>query len=381
MPDTVRPKSIAIIGAGIIGLSCALELANRGTDVTLYETAWPPRGASWAAAGMLAPAFEAVGVEGGHPNLFELCECAVRLWPAWADALERESEQTAGYYPGPSLALALDATEAERLTALQLALKDHAFAPEPCTDRLNDIEPSLTSMAVTGLLLPSDGQVDNRLTLAALVTCAERHPRIEIRVEAASLHFQNGGLDHAGHDATLLTAGWETGSVMVATDRGNIEIGKLDPALQAIEPIGGQMLSVAPISDGPNRTIRAGHLYIVPKTDRIIIGATSEPGQVLRQPVPEQIARLRAKAIEICPSLANAAVLDSWAGVRPGLKSFAPLLGETRVPGLFVAAGHYRNGILLAPITAQIMADLILDQNPSELSQAFSPRHQIAARV
>lgn len=381
MPDMDRPNSIAVIGAGIIGLSCALELARRGTRVTLYEISWPPRGASWAAAGMLAPAFEAVGVEGGHPDLFELCQKAIALWPDWAEWLERESGQASGYRPGPSLAVALDAAEADRLTALRIALKDHAFAPELCTDRLSEIEPSLTPRAMAGLLLPSDGQVDNRLTLAALVTCAARHPLIEIRTEAAPVSFKDSVLDHAGHDATLLTAGWQTGSVKVATDRGSRDIRKFEPALQAIEPIGGQMLSVEPMEGGPQRTIRAGHIYIVPKADRIIIGATSEPGQVLRQTVPDQIARLRAKAIEICPSLANAAVLDSWAGVRPGLKSFAPLLGETRVPGLFVAAGHYRNGILLAPITAQIIADLILDQNPSELARAFSPRHQIAAQV
>ena len=139
------------------------------------------------------------------------------------------------------------------------------------------------------------------------------------------------------------------------------------------------MLSVAPIPGGPQMTLRAGHLYIVPKADRIIIGATSEPGRALLQPEPEQIADLFAQAIRICPVLENAPVLESWAGVRPGRKNHAPLLGRTRLDGVFVASGHFRNGILLAPITAQIMADIILDERASPLASAFAPHADVSA--
>ena len=374
-------RSIAIIGAGIIGLSCALEFARRGTRVTLFEKAWPPRGASWAAAGMIAPAFEAIGVSGGHSKLFELCDASARLWPDWAVQLERESGQSSGFHPGPSLAIALDQAEAAHLAAVQAALKDYDLAPEDCTDQLPALEPTLTDKAVSGLLLPSDGQADNRLTLEALASCAEQHERIEINLSAPHLISEHGRLRHQGYDATLLTAGWQSGDLTLQDQGREVSLQVLDPALAELQPIGGQMLSVAPIENGPKRTIRSGHIYIVPKADRIVIGATSEPGQALTVPQPDQIADLRAQAIALCPVLAEAPVLETWAGVRPGFKSHAPMLGQTRLPGLYVATGHYRNGILLAPLTAKLMADLILDGEAGSLISAFAPDRQLSAQV
>mgnify|MGYP001799286646 FL=1 len=374
-------NSIAIIGAGIIGLSCALELADRGVRVTLFEKQWPPRGASWAAAGMLAPAFEAVGVADNHPGLFELCDASARLWPDWACALEARSGKPSGYHPGPSLAVAFDEAGARKLSAVQSALVEHDHAPTDCSTKLRDIDPSVSQNAIAALLLPSDGQADNRLTLEALVDCVQAHDLIDIRAEEVALTWKDGALDHAGHDATLLTAGWQTGGVMVERDGEQLDIRDLDPALDDIEPIGGQMLSVAPVKDGPRMTLRADHLYIVPKADRIIIGATSEPGRVLSQPEAEQIADLRARAIRVCPVLEHAPVLESWAGVRPGLKNHAPLLGQIRLDNVFVASGHFRNGILLAPITAQIMADLILKRQTSPLASSFAPHAEISEQV
>ena len=373
--------SVAIIGAGIIGLSCALALAERDLSVTLYETNWPPRGASWAAAGMLAPAFEAVGVENGHPFLFELCDAGMRLWPEWAARLEEMSGMPSGYHPGPSLAIARTPEEEDRLEQVATALATYDFAPVLYKENIAALEPSVTPDARAALLLPSDGQADNRLTVTALIACIEAHEKIRVETKAAPLRREGEVLDHAGHDATLLTAGWQSGSVCVEEDGGSVDIRTLDPALNAIEPIGGQMLAVEAIADGPKVTLRAGHIYIVPKSDRIVIGATSEPGRVLAQSEADQIARLRAQAIEICPALENAAILDSWAGVRPGLKNHAPLLGETRIPGLFVASGHYRNGILLAPITAKILTDRIVDGEISDLAAAFRPARRHAAKV
>ena len=375
------PKSIAIIGAGIIGLSCALELAARDVRVTLYETCWPPRGASRAAAGMLAPAFEAIGVPEGHPDLFRLCDAGARIWPEWAARLEAMSGLPSGYQPGPSLAIATTMAEAQRLSALQATLADHDLPPQPCATDLHQIEPSLADDIATGLLLPSDGQVDNRRTLDALIACIERSDRIELRPQPARLIYEQGQLDHAGHAATLITAGWQSGAVSIVSNGRSLAFSDLEPVLKAIEPVGGQILSVEPVEGGPRMTIRAGHLYIVPKADRIVIGATTEPGRALTQPDPATIADLRARAIEICPVLARAKVLDSWAGIRPGLKNFAPLLGETRLPDVYVATGHHRNGILLAPITANIMADLIITGDAGELGARFAPHRALQPHV
>ena len=374
-------QSVAVIGAGLIGLSCALELADRDIAVTLYEKSWPPRGASWAAAGMLAPAFEAVGVSGSHSELYDLCTASARLWPEWAERLERRTGLSSGYHPGPSLAVALDQVEADHLAAVERTLAGARAAPSNCTDALSETEPTLSDKVVSGLLLPSDGQADNRLTLEALIEAVQSHPNIKIHVGSAPLKRLGDGLDHAGHDRTLLTAGWQTGSVFVDDAGRARDVRAFDPVLRQIEPIAGQMLSVAPIEKGPRMTIRAGHIYIVPKTDRIVIGATSEPGRVLETPEADQIAALRAKAIEICPVLEEAPVLESWAGIRPGLASHAPLIGETAMPGVYVAAGHYRNGILLAPITAQIIGDLIQTGETTALAAEFAPGTLAQERV
>lgn len=374
-------QSVAVIGAGIIGLSCALELANRGLRVTIYETNWPPRGASWAAAGMLAPAFEAVSMAGGSRDLYDLCAASAGLWPDWAKQIEKTSGLASGYHPGPSLAVALDEAEVRRLNAVETALADAVEPVEALTTRIAAIEPALSEKVLSGLVLPSDGQVDNRLTLDALIACVSRDPMICITANAAPLRLTARGLDHAGHDATILAAGWQTGGVRYSANGQDRDICDLDPALKLIEPVAGQMLSVDPIEGGPRMTIRAGHLYIVPKADRIVIGATSEPGRVIDTPEAEQIAALRARAIEICPVLENAPIQEAWAGIRPGLASHNPLIGETAMPGLFVASGHYRNGILLAPITAQIIADLIQTGSAGALGAKFAPAYAAPEQV
>lgn len=373
--------SIAIIGAGIIGLSCALEFVRRGAHVTLFEKAWPPRGASWAAAGMIAPAFEAINLPGSHAKLFDLCNASAQLWPDWAARLEQESGQPSGFDPTPSLAVARTEPEAARLKAVQTALQTHILAPEFCTNELAEIEPALSDDLVSGLLLPSDGQADNRLTLQALITCVEQHERLQICLSAPLLEVTHGRVHHDGYDATLIAAGWQSGEVKLNANGRDLTLQELDPVFAALEPIGGQMLSVAPIENGPSRTIRSQHIYIVPKSDRIVIGATSEPGRALSAPEPAQIAKLRAQAIQICPVLADAPVLETWAGVRPGFKNHGPILGQTQLPDLYVATGHYRNGILLAPLTAKWMADMILAGEVAPLCSAFAPMTQVRARV
>lgn len=374
-------RSVAVIGAGIIGLACARALAMRGVRVTVYEKSWPPRGASWAAAGMLAPAFEAVAVAETHPDLFALCDQSARKWPEWAADLECESGKTSGYRPGPSLALAFTPEQLDHLRSVADALADHALPPQLMMSDLKQLDPCISDKALAGLLLPTDGQADNRATMQALLASVASQPLIEVKIGEAPLKYRGARLDHAGHDATLITSGWQSGSVHVDRDGRRVPVSALAPILSDVEPIGGQMLAVAPISGAPQLTLRSGHVYIVPKQDRIIIGATSEPGQVVLEPQPDQIARLRAAAVEIAPVLAAAPELDNWVGVRPGLKNHAPILGPTNLENVFVASGHYRNGILLAPITAEIMADMIVDRSVSALAAAFAPRSTQSEQV
>ena len=279
-----------------------------------------------------------------------------------------------GLHTGAILAIAKTPQQAALLEAVQARLAGTSIAPQLCTDQLSELEPAVRTNLLAAALLPSDGQADNRRTLEALVACVSNHPNISVHAHEPSLKLSPNGLDQTGHDATLVAAGWQSARVQVDRAGRTVSVSTLDPVFNDVEAFGGQMLAVAPVEGSPRMTVRCGHLYIVPKSDRIIIGATTEPGRTIEQPDTATIESLHREAAEICPALGNATVLEAWAGIRPGTKDHAPILGETRCPGLFVATGHYRNGILLAPITAQIMADLILAGQASDLATAFAPR-------
>lgn len=371
---TASHPRIALIGAGIIGLSCAWELSRRGARVSVYEMNWPPRGASWAAAGMLAPAYEAAAEAGAHPRLFDLCMESAALWPDFAADLGAASGTNIGYARDPSMALARDEKDDARLETLACAIEARGVSCERLApDAARRIEPALSQDIWAGLLMPTDGQVDNRSVMNALAETVERSPLIDIHVSAPPLFVRNGRLTIEAHDVILASAGWRTGRIEVETEGGRALLAEWDEALGAVTAFGGQMLSVACGPETPKTTLRKGPVYIAPKSDRVVIGATVEPGVVIRTTDPAAIKALKAEAAGLAPSLAEAQVLETWAGVRPGAPDHAPLLGRTAAPGLYVAAGHYRNGILLAPITAKLMADMILEERVPPLAAAFAP--------
>lgn len=372
---------VAIIGAGIIGLSLAFELAyRRGTRVTLFDTRPAGRGASWAAAGMIAPAFEAAAEEGVHPRLFDLCLESARLWPAFSEDIERLSGLSSGFEAAPALAVAMDAAEAAHLAAISQVLSARGVAHRPLTaGDLAQMEPALSRDVLGGLELETDTRVDNRRTVRALLAALEASPRVTFVKGAASLTSRNGRVHLDGHDAIVAAAGWETPVIKVA-ERGQLySLVNWETALDDIDCHAGQMLSVAAGEGAPERVVRAGHVYLVPRDGQVVIGATMETGRVIDTPEAEVIEALRTEGVKLCPGLAGAPVTERWAGVRPGTPDHAPFIGETVTPGLYVAAGHYRNGILLAPVTAQIIADQILGQAAGELAATFTPRRAYSA--
>ncbi len=360
-----RAPRIAIIGAGIIGLSCAVEMAARGASVSIYDKGDPGRGASWAAAGMLAPAYEAVGGAGVHPRLFELCFQGAALWPDFVTRLERACGSELGYQPGPSLAVATTQAEMQRLQVIGARLTEHAVSHEYLSAQDARLaEPCLGADVRVALRLPSDGHVDNRRVVSGLLAACEISPRITMR----SHTMVHAIADIAGdYDSVLCTAGWQSAALLEQA--------------ASVAPVGGQLLSVARLADAPRSTIRCGSLYIAPKADRVVIGATVEPGTVREAAQAETVASLKADAAVIVPALAEAPIVDSWAGVRPATPDHAPLLGQVADQPVFTATGHYRNGILLAPITAQIMAEMMLAGRVSDLAAAFSADRLIDVRA
>jgi len=373
-PHSSFTPKVAILGAGIIGLAVAFELAiKRGVPVTIYDPAPMGRGASWAAAGMLAPAFEAADEEDVHPRLFDLCMEGADLWPDFSIDLAHAADAESGYSGRPSLALAFDMAETAAMHKLARALDARGIAHEelpPGTAHL--LEPSLAPDLVAALQMPTDGQVDNRAVVRALIMALQRSPLATLRSEAAPLRSVGGRLTLEGHDLILAAAGWSTAAIKVEENGELLSLVNWDPALDEIDCYGGQMLSVAHGYGSPETTLRCGAIYIAPKADRVIIGATVEPGVATEAPDPAAISALLARAARLCPVLADLPIIETWAGIRPGTRDRAPLIGETAVPGLYVASGHFRNGILLAPITARIIADMMLGKSTSELHKSFS---------
>lgn len=378
--SSAQPR-VAIIGGGIIGLSIAFELAfRRGVRVTLFDTRECGRGASWAAAGMIAPAFEAAAEAGVHPRLFDLCLESAQLWPDFSADIERVSGLPSGFEPAPALAVATDAREAAHLQEIARVLAARGVAYKALgAEDVCRLEPALSREVLSGLELETDTRVDNRRTVTALLTALTANPRVTFVNARAPLKSRGGRVVLEGHDAIVAAAGWETAVIKVEEQGGLYSLVNWDTALDDIDCHAGQMLSVAASAGAPQRVVRAGHVYLVPRGGQVVIGATMEPDRVIDEPEAEVIQALRAEGVKLCPALADAPVTERWAGVRPGTPDHAPFIGETVTPGLYVAAGHYRNGVLLAPVTARMIADQLLGQETGPLAAAFTTRRAYSA--
>ena len=341
--NVAHPK-IAIIGAGIIGLSCAWELLKRGAEVSVFDKQWPPVGASWAAAGMLAPAFEAAGESAADPAFFDLCLRSARMWRGFAEEIEAASGQGVGYCEGPALAVALDEAEAERLLRLEARLVEGGLTAERLSRRdIGSLERGVSPDFELALALSSDGRVDPRRTVLALREAIERAGGVfEIVPEGVS-----GSQLTEGFDACLEASGVGDGAGPV----------------QAVQ---GVMLAFRRADMALDHVVRCGAEYAVPRGEHVLVGATV--GEVA-----DARSYLLSRAVRFLPRIRSAALVDQWRGFRPATPDRLPIMGRGSGVRTFVARGHYRNGILLAPVTAEIMAEVILGGELADFVAAFSP--------
>lgn len=365
-------KRILVVGAGLVGMCTALRLAQSGMHVVLADKAKPATGASWAAAGMLAPAYEAAHEPDAHPELFELCMTAADVWRDFAPWLQSYSDTSLDYFGMGTLACAVSDTQAAHLDRLEEA----CIARDVPVRRLSGkraraIDGALSDNLQAALLLPTDQQIDNWAAIGALMSAlAKAGVKLMPDTPVKHLHRLENGWRIKGlgdFDTLVWTAGVGTkDSVYVDGERTYL----VDEG--SIIPVKGQMLAVDPIDDAPEKVLRFGAGYIAPKSTRIVIGATSQWGASDKVVVDTDIQALKNAAAEICPILARADVKMSWAGVRPGTKDHAPMIGWSNVEGIVVAAGHYRNGILLSPLTADMIVKLVIGQELSPLEQKFA---------
>ena len=368
-------KKIIIIGGGVIGLGIGWQLAKAGAAVTIYERAQAGRAASWAAAGMLAPLAEAHSEE---PELLKLGSQSLARYPQWVDELETDAEMSIGYRVEGTLIVGLEPDDTHQLRHLYTSQQDLGLDVEWLTGReAREIESALSPRVTAAIRCATDHQVDNRLMVKALQraykACGgvlhENRTIERIVIEngvATGVHTQDGFQD-AG--VLILAAGCWSAQVE----------GLPDAAIPPVRPVKGQMLALqmeAGITvKNVIRTIRARYptpVYLVPRTDgRLIVGATSEEMGFDTRLTAGGMFELLRGAWEAVPGVYELPILETWSGLRPGSRDNAPILGKTPIENFIYATGHYRNGILLTPITAYEIAKLILTGETSETIAPF----------
>ncbi|HYE51034.1 MAG TPA: glycine oxidase ThiO [Azospirillaceae bacterium] len=370
VPSSAKPR-VAIVGAGIIGLSLGWRLAQAGAKVDIFDRGEAGHGATHAAAGMLAASVE---TEPGEQPLLELTRESQRRWPDFARELNAAAGIDVGLRPEGTLQVALTRDDVEVLRSgfefqrgLGLDLRWLGGS------ELREIEPSLNPRAAAGVHSPSDTQVDNRLAAAAL-RLAVLHEGGDLHeyTEVEAIETEGGrvrGLQVAGRlhaaDVVVLAAGAWSRSIP----------GLPLAAVPPVRPVKGQMLSLTMDAGDPllRHVVWAPKCYLVPRRDgRLIVGATTEEkGWDARLTAGGVLALLEA-AWRALPAVEELAIDEMWVGFRPGSRDDAPILGPAEgVDGLVLATGHHRNGILLAPLTADLLADFILRGRRDPLLDRF----------
>lgn len=373
-------SDVLIIGGGVIGLSIARELHRSGAGkITVLDKGVCGGGASWAAAGMLSP--DVHGVE--HDSFYELCAASEAMFPALAAELNEETdvdielEQTGtlevavGDKQGSQLLAKCRAQAAAGITAETLSLED-----------LLKREPELSSLITIGAFYPNDWQVENRKLLAALRRYAELNG-IEIRenIEVTNVIVYDGRANGVGTAAGRVSA--EHTIIATGAWTSLIKLGSSEMPFD-VKPIRGQIVEFQGRPGEIAHVIWSDHGYIVPRRDgRILAGSTSEDVGFDHSVTDEARDELISMATQIAPVIGTLPVTAHWSGLRPFAADGLPVIGPVAgIDGLTVASGHYRNGILLAPITARLVADRILNNEATLDLAAFRPdRFRSAAAI
>ena len=337
---------VIIAGGGIIGLSLALELRRAGASVVVFDRGEPGHEASHAAAGMLAASDADL-----HPALRPLAMAAAEMYASFVDQLELLSGLQAGFSrPG----VLYVAEEDEPISSC-------ALSPE----QVRQLEPALARES--GVHLLEEACVDPRLLTQAAIAAAKRSGvavHHDSRVEAVKLDDQH---------QPLVTTQRGTHNTGIFVNCCGAWAGEVAGAAVPARPRKGQMLSVVAPECRLGHVVRSREVYLVPRKDgRILIGATVEDVGFDKQVDPDTIQHLHQAAANLVPSIGEGRILEAWAGLRPGSPDDLPIMGAGRLPGTFVSTAHFRNGILLAPISALLMGQFIQGKKPDLEIQQFS---------
>ncbi len=354
---------VIVIGGGVIGLAIARELrSDRSRSVLVVDRSGIGEGTSWAAAGMLSALSEA---DSGS-SFLDLCMAGQRMYRGFAEELVRETDIDCGCSTNGLLHLASPDDSPETLRDRYETQR--RFSPNVeflYPDELRLVEPRVTALVHGALFFPDDLQVTPRRLVRALhESCIRRG--VEIRSGALVTEVSKGVVRIAAEELRAKT-------IIVASGVWTSELKGLDPPVP-VRPRKGQILSLSTSGQPFRCMIRWNNAYFVPRPDGdLVVGATSEDAGFDRSLTPAGIGTLLSKAQAISSHVGSFPIKEMWSGLRPGTPDGLPIIGRSRIPGVFYATGHYRNGILLAPITASIMAALVNERTPELPIEPYSP--------
>ena len=354
----VKTWDVIIIGGGIIGLSLAIALKKRSATVLVVERGEPAREASHAAGGMLVDCTLET-----PPVLQALATASAQMYPEFAHEVEVESGMKVDLRDHGTI-LFLSPEHAEQ----------HAefVASHPLPNSLAELDPAIAGQQSPALYLKERSVDPRALSSAAWKAAKHRGVDFSSGDEVTAVTVCDG---RATGVQTVKTAFHAAKVVNCAGAwSGQIQCGQIGPHQFPTRPVKGQMLCLVMPSPTPlKHVVRSPAAYLIPRSDgRLLVGATvEEAGFDKRTDIPT-IQRLHRAALALVPELRNAKILEDWAGLRPGTPDALPILGETATPGYYVATGHFRDGILLAPITAEVMTAVIEGRAPEHDLSPFS---------
>ena len=350
---------VLIVGAGVVGCAVAWRLQQAGARCTVLERSIPGAEASSAAGGILAPQAEA---DGPGPFL-ELCLASRARYPAFVRELREASDVDVAFRPCGVLGVRFDEAgmeEALKRIGWQRARGLEASWLEP--DAARALEPELSAEIRGAAHFPGDAVVDNRLLVSALTISAAR---AGARFVTSQVH---GVVERGGRAVGVATDQGELrgDAVVVAAGAWTALVPGALGSPGAVRPARGQMVMVRTRVPICRHVVFGAHGYAVPRTDgRVLLGSTMEFAGFEKQVTAGGLAAVLGVGLRLFPGLAGAPVIETWAGFRPHTPDGLPVLGPAPLPGLFLASGHFRNGILLTPITANVLTDTILGRAPS----------------
>jgi glycine oxidase len=334
----VKSWDVIVIGGGIIGLSLSRELHKQGASVLVVERGEPGREASYAAGGMLANCGdETPGV------LQPLATASAEIYPEFVHELEDESGKRVDLRSQGTLLF-------QPVGHSPKNIKGASELPGP----ISEIEPGLNATGRDVVYLKERSVCPRALTHAAWM--AARHRGVDFATGSTVV-----SVDASGEKVVGVTTDKTSYHASNVVNCAGAWAGQIGPHPFPTRPVKGQMVCfVQPKRETLKHVVRSSEIYLIPRSDgRLLAGATVEEAGFDKRTVPYTIQRLRCAAIEMLPALEEARVLEDWAGLRPGTPDDLPILGETPTAGYYVATGHYRDGILLTPITAVVMARIM----------------------